>query len=82
MEQRRWSDISRLELDGRPILGNRLFYLSLAVLLAYGSVRLFGRQSFDAARVVCWFRPASVGRTLWRSTPFLLPPLVIGGTCG
>ena len=76
----RWSDICRLELDGSAVLGNRLFYLSLAVLLAYGSVRLFGRQSFDAARMVCWFRPASVGRTLWRSTPFLLPPLLIGGT--
>ena len=38
------------------ILWNRLLYLSVAVLLAYASVQLFGRQSFDAARIVCWFR--------------------------
>jgi len=74
----RWSDISRLEVDNVAIVWNRLLYVALAVFLAYCSVRLFGRQSFDAARMVCWFRTPALLRTFWRATPFLLPPLLIG----
>ncbi len=74
----RWSDISRLELDGVAILWNRLLYLSVAVLLAYCSVQLFGRQAFDAARVVRWFRAPSVLRAILRAAPFLAMPFAIG----
>jgi hypothetical protein len=70
-----WSDIARLELDAAAILANRVLYLSLAVLLAYASVCLFGRQAFDATRVVNWFRPAAVFTTLLRAVPFLIVPL-------
>ncbi len=73
-----WSDISRFELDGKAILLNRLFVLSLTVLLAYGSVRLLGRQEYDATGVLRWFRPKSLARSAIRLAPLLLVPLVLG----
>jgi ABC-type transport system involved in multi-copper enzyme maturation permease subunit len=74
-----WSDIARLELDAAAILANRVLYLSLSVLLVYASVRLFGRQAFDATRVVGWFRPAAIFRTLLRAIPLLVVPLCMAG---
>ena len=73
-----WSDISRFELDGAAIVLNRLYVLALAVLLAFCSVRLFGRQDFDAAAVVRWFWPSAIARTVLRSLVFVLPPLALG----
>ncbi len=75
-----WSDISVLEFDRAALWLNRLFVLSLAVLLTAITARFYARRDLDPARLLhrLW------GRPLLKSALGLLPlaivPLGLGAT--
>ncbi len=73
-----WSDMGALGLNRDPLMLNRLYVLGWAVLFVALAVRLFGRQEFDANRVVHRLRPKALAWSTVSLSPFLLLPLVTG----
>ncbi len=73
-----WSDMGLFPLNGRPLLWNRLFVLSLAVLLVALAVRWYGRQEQDPQRVFHRLYPRQVALSTLRLLPALVVPLVLG----
>ena len=72
-----WSDMGAFSLHGRALLLNRLLYLSLVPLLLALALRWFGRQEFDAIRILHRLRPRALLRSALRLLPFAAPPLVL-----
>lgn len=72
-----WSDMGAFSLHGRALLLNRLLYLSLVPLLLVLALRWFGRQEFDAIRILHRLRPRALWRTGLGLLPFAAPPLVL-----
>ena len=74
---RLWSDMGAFSLHGDALVLNRLLYLSLVPLLLVLAMRWFGRQEFDATRVVHRLRPKALLGGGVRLLPFALPPAVL-----
>lgn len=72
-----WSDMGAFSLHGHPLLLNRLLYLSLVPLLLVLAVRWFGRQEFDATRILHRLRPRALLRSGLRLLPFAVPPAIL-----
>ncbi|MDE2710840.1 MAG: M1 family aminopeptidase [Acidobacteriota bacterium] len=72
-----WSDMGAFSLHGHALLLNRLLYLSLVPLLLVLAVRWFGRQEFDATRILYRLRPRALLRSGLRLLPFAVPPAVL-----
>ncbi|MXZ61309.1 MAG: hypothetical protein F4228_08895 [Acidobacteria bacterium] len=72
-----WSDMGAFSLHGRALLLNRLLYLSLVPLLLVLALRWFGRQEFDAIRILHRLRPRALLRSGLLLLPFAVPPLVL-----
>ena len=72
-----WSDMGAFTLNGHPLLLNRLLYLSLVPLLLVLAVQWFGRQEFDATRILHRLRPRALLRSGLRLLPFAVPPAVL-----
>lgn len=73
-----WSDMDRLQFEGRALVLNRLLAVAVAVFLTACAVRVFARRERDAA--LAWHRLAPrplLGGAL-RLAPFAAAPLVIG----
>ena len=83
-----WSDMGAFSLHGRALLLNRLLYLSLVPLLLVLAMRWFGRQEFDATRILHRLRPKALLGSGLRLLPFAVPPvflaslLFFGGRAG
>ena len=74
----RWSDMGLFPLNGRPLLWNRLFVLSLAVLLVTLAVRWYGRRDHDPQRIFQRLQPTSLLWSAVRLLPALIVPLALG----
>ena len=72
-----WSDMGALSLHGDALLLNRLLYLSLVPLLLVLAMRWFGRQEFDAVRILHRLRPRALLDSAFRLIPFAMPPVFI-----
>ncbi len=75
----RWSDMGTFDLNGSALFLNRMFVLSLAVLLTGVAVGLFKRVSPDDTAVIRRLRPAHLLRVAGRLTPLFVLPLLLGG---
>jgi hypothetical protein len=62
------------------MLWNRAFMLSLAVLLVALSMRWFGRQEFDAQRILHRLRPKALAWSVFTLVPAMLLPAILGVT--
>ena len=74
----RWSDVSVLELDRRPIVLNRLMVLALAGLFLLVAVRYLQRRRVDATQLVNRLRPKSLLREGYRLAAVAAVPLTVG----
>ncbi len=72
-----WSDMGAFSLQGRELLLNRLLVLSLVPLLVALAVKWFGRQDFDATRLVHRIRPKPLLVGALRLIPFAAPAIVL-----
>ena len=72
-----WSDMGAFSLHGDALLLNRLLYLSLIPLLLALAMRWFGRQEFDATRILHRLRPRALLGSGVRLLPFAVPPAVL-----
>ena len=72
-----WSDMGAFSLHGPALLLNRLLYLSLVPLLLVLAMRWFGRQEFDATRILHRLRPGALLRSGLRLLPFAVPPVIL-----
>ena len=72
-----WSDMGAFSLHGRALLLNRLLYLSLVPLLLVLAMRWFGRQEFDATRILHRLRPKALLGSGVRLLPFAIPPVLL-----
>ncbi len=74
----RWSDMSVLEFDRRALVFNRLFWLSVGILLWRAALRLYPRVDRDPIR---WLQGGLIRRR-WRSLrpamPWLIGTAVLG----
>lgn len=73
-----WTDMGPLELWRKELLLNRSFVLALSVLFTAIAVRFFPRRGLDASSTVLRLRPAAMMGGLWRLSPYLAAPLVLG----
>ena len=71
-----WSDLDRLEFLRPSIVANRLFVLSLAMLLFLGAMAVHPRRGVDWQRVIDRIRPRPILRVALRLSPLLA--MVIG----
>ena len=74
---RLWSDMGAFSLHGDALVLNRLLYLSLVPLLLALALKWFGRQEFDATRILHRLRPKVILRSGFRLLPFAVPPAVL-----
>ena len=74
---RLWSDMGAFSLHGDALVLNRLLYLSLVPLLLALALKWFGRQEFDATRILHRLRPKAILRSGFRLLPFAVPPAVL-----
>src|SRR5262249_15588549 len=74
----RWSDISVLEFDRKPLILNRIMVLGLAVFFTALAVRFFGRRERDGVRVVERLSPRRLLGATLRLLPYAAVPLVVG----
>ena len=72
-----WSDMGAFSLHGGALFLNRLLYLSLVPLLLVLAVRWFGRQEFDAIRILHRLRPRALLPSGLRLLPFAVPPAIL-----
>ena len=72
-----WSDMGPFSLKGDALRLNRLLYLALSVPLTVLAMKWFGRQEFDANRIIHRIRPRSLFVAGLRLLPFAAPALVI-----
>ena len=72
-----WSDMGAFSLRGRPLLLNRLLYLSMVLPLVALSVKWFGRRDLDATRLVHRIRPKPLLIGTLRLLPFAAPAIVL-----
>ncbi len=72
-----WSDLGAFALNGRELLLNRILYLSLVLPLVALAVKWFGRQDFDATRLVHRIRPKPLLFGALRVLPFAAPAIVL-----
>ena len=72
-----WSDMGAFSLHGDALVLNRLLYLSLVPLLLALALKWFGRQEFDATRILHRLRPRALLRSGFRLLPFAVPPAVL-----
>ncbi|MEZ4655289.1 MAG: ABC transporter permease subunit, partial [Candidatus Eisenbacteria bacterium] len=77
-----WTDFGSIEPNRWAVLLNRLFYLSVGVLLVAIAVKLFPRRELDSARVVDRLHPKPILKTVLRMSPYWVPPLVLGIVLG
>jgi hypothetical protein len=73
-----WTDMGPLELWRKELLLNRAFVLAMGVLLIALAVRFFPRRSLDASSTLQRLQPMSLLRGVWRLSPYLATPLVLG----
>ena len=72
-----WSDMGAFSLHGDALFLNRLLYLSLVPLFLGLAIRWFGRQEFDATRILHRLRPRALLGTGVRLLPFAVPPVFL-----
>ena len=72
-----WSDMGAFALHGGALALNRLLYLSLVPLLLVLAAMWFGRQEFDATRILHRLRPRALLRSGLRLLPFAVPPTIL-----
>ena len=75
-----WADMGFLELNGRGLLLNRLFVLSLGLLFFVLAVKWFDRTDRDPVGLFSRLRPKPLLVQTFLISPFLLLPLVVGVT--
>jgi hypothetical protein len=75
-----WTDMGFLELNGRGLLLNRLFVLSLGLLFFVLAVKWFHRKDRDSVGLFSRLGPKPLLFQTFRLSPFLLLPLVLGMT--
>lgn len=75
-----WTDLGFLELNGRGLLLNRLFVLSLGLLFFVLAVKWFNRRDRDPVGLFSRLRPKPLLVQTFLVSPFLLLPLVVGVT--
>ena len=73
-----WSDMGLFPLNARPLLWNRLFVLSLAVLLVTLAVRWYGRRDHDPQRIFQRLQPKALLWSSVRLLPALIVPFALG----
>ncbi len=73
-----WSDMGLFPLNGGPLLWNRLFVLSLAVLLVTLAVNWYGRRDHDPQRIFQRLQPKALLWSVGRLLPALIVPLGLG----
>jgi ABC-type transport system involved in multi-copper enzyme maturation permease subunit len=78
MDSVRWTDMGPLELDGKALLLNRIFYLTVAVFFTAIAVRAFGRREADAIGTIHRHQPSRLLRRALSLTPYAVLPLVTG----
>jgi len=74
----RWSDMGLFPLNGGPLIWNRLFVLSLAVLLVTLAVNWYGRRDHDPQKIFQRLQPKSLLWSTVRLLPALIVPLALG----
>ena len=72
-----WSDMGAFSLYGWALALNRLLYLSLVPLLLALALQWFGRQEFDATRILHRLRPRALLLSGLRLLPFAVPPVLL-----
>jgi len=72
-----WTDLAPFELDWKPLLLNRLLFLSLSVALVALAARCFPRREFDATRTLERLKPASLLRAGRALLPYAALPLLL-----
>ena len=72
-----WSDMGTFSLQGRPLLLNRLLYLSMVPLLVALAVKWFGRRNLDATRLLHRIRPKPLLIGALRLLPFAVPAIIL-----
>jgi ABC-type transport system involved in multi-copper enzyme maturation permease subunit len=75
-----WTDMGFLELNGRGLLLNRLFVLSLGLLFFVLALKWFNRKDRDPVGLLSRLRPKPLLVQMLVLSPFLLLPLVSGVT--
>ncbi|MFH1766369.1 MAG: M1 family aminopeptidase, partial [Gemmatimonadota bacterium] len=75
-----WTDMGFLELNGRGLLLNRLFVLSLGLLFFLLAVKWFDRRDRDPVGLFSRLRPKPLLVQTFQTSPLLLLPLVVGVT--
>jgi ABC-2 type transport system permease protein len=75
-----WTDMGFLELEGRGLLLNRLWVLSLGLLFFVLAVTWFHRRDRDPVVLFSRFRPKPLLLRALRLSPFLLLSLAMGVT--
>ena len=75
----RWSEIGLFELNLIPLIYNRLFILSLAVLFFAIAVTVFARTERDATANVRRRSISAQMRYGFRLMPYMLLPVLLGG---
>lgn len=73
-----WTDMGPLELWRKELLLNRSFVLAMSVLFIAIAVRFFPRRGLDASSTALRLRPAAMMGGLWRLSPYLAAPLLLG----
>jgi ABC-type transport system involved in multi-copper enzyme maturation permease subunit len=71
-----WSDLGTFELSRAALVLNRVAVLGLAVLFVAITVRIFPRRDRDATRTVHRFAPGAIARSVWRTLPYAVVPIV------
>src|SRR5689334_8985900 len=71
----RWTDIAPFQLDGVPLLLNRLAALSLAVFFIVITLKFFARRERDATRTADRLRAGNFWKSVAGLAPWLAPPV-------
>jgi ABC-type transport system involved in multi-copper enzyme maturation permease subunit len=71
-----WSDLGVFELNRTALVLNRVAILGLAVLFVAITVRIFPRRDRDATRTVHRLAPGAIARSVLRTLPYAVVPVV------
>lgn len=71
-----WSDLGTFELNRTALVLNRVAVLGLAVLFVAITVKIFPRRDRDATRTVHRLAPGAIARSVLRTLPYAMVPIV------
>ena len=77
-----WSDMSVFEMSRRALVENRVLVLLMSALFVVVAVRFHTRREVDAVRVLHRLRPAALGGTVLRLSPWAAAPAILAIVLG